>query len=126
VAIAEGLAGRVARTWRRLTPRRRATEWWQREKEDFLNARYTTGYTLTSVSFTLVVVYVALLVPGVSKLIACVAWAALGSVMARLHERAKKRLQPGQPLHDSGLDRCVLIVADRPLTPRPSTCWFMT
>ena len=111
VAIAEGLAGRVARTWRRLAPERHAAELWRREKDDFLNARYTTAYTFTTVSYTLTVVYVALLVPGTGKLIACVAWAVLGAVMARLHERDKKRLQPGQPLHASGLDRWVFIVA---------------
>jgi hypothetical protein len=111
VAIAEGLAGRMARTWRRLTPGRRAAEWWRREKDDFLNARYTTGYTFTTASYMLAVVYIALLVPGAGKLIACVAWAVLGTVMARLHERDKKRLKPGQPLHASGLDRWVFTVA---------------
>ena len=110
VALAEGVAGRLARVWRRLAPGRRVAERWRREKDDFLNARYTIGYTLTAFSYFLVFVYIALLVPGIAKGIACIPWAVLGAVMARIHEQAKKRLPPGEPLPASELDRKVFIV----------------
>ena len=111
VAIAEGLAGRVAQVWTRAAPGRRASEWWQREKNDFLTARFTTGYSLATYSLFLTLVYVVLLVPGIAKTIAFVAWGVLGAVMARLHERDKKRLGPGKPLPATALDRRYFIVA---------------
>lgn len=110
VALAEGVAGRLARAWRRVAPGRRAAELWRREKDDFLNARYTVEYALTSVSYVLVFVYITLLVPGIAKAVACVPWAVLGMVTARIHEQTKKRLPPGEPLPASGLDRKVFIV----------------
>jgi hypothetical protein len=110
VALAEGVAGRVARVWRRLAPGRRVAERWRREKDDFLNARYTIGYSLTTLSYLLVFMYTALLAPGIAKVIVCIAWAVLGAVMARIHEQTKKRLAPGEPLPASELDRKVFIV----------------
>lgn len=110
VALAEGLAGRLARVWRRLAPGRRVAERLRREKDDFLNARYTTGYTLTAFSYFLVFAYIALLAPGIAKPIACIPWAVLGSAMARIHDQTKKRLPPGEPLPASELDRKVFIV----------------
>lgn len=109
-ALAEGVAGRMARVWRRLAPGRRVAERWRRGKDDFLNARYTTGYSLTTLSYFLVFVYSALLAPGFAKAIVCIPWAVLGTVMARIHEQTKKRLAPGEPLAASELDRKVFIV----------------
>jgi uncharacterized membrane protein len=110
VALAEGVAGRLARAWRRAAPGRRAAQLWRQEKDEFLNARYTVGYTLTSASYMLVFAYIALLAPGIAKAVACIPWAVLGAVMARIHEQAKKRLPPGEPLPESRLDRKVFIV----------------
>lgn len=110
VALAEGVAGRLARTWRKLAPGRRAAELWRREKDDFLNARYTVGFTLTCFSYFLVFVYIALLVPGIAKAIVLIPWAVLGSLIARTNEQNKKRLPPGEPLPASGLSRKVFIV----------------
>jgi hypothetical protein len=110
VALAEGAAGRLARAWRRLAPGRRAAQRWRREKDNFLNARYTVGYSLATLSYLLVFVYIALLVPGIAKAIACIPWAVLGVAMARIHEQTKKRLPPGEPLPASELDRKIFIV----------------
>jgi hypothetical protein len=110
VALAEGVAGRLARVWRRLAPGRRVAERWRREKDGFLNARYTIGYSLTTLSYLLVFVYTALLAPGIAKAIVCIPWAVLGAVMARIHEQTKKRLAPGEPLPASELDQKVFIV----------------
>ena len=109
-ALAEGVAGRLARVWRRLAPGRRVAERWRQGKDDFVNARYTTGYSLATLSYFLVFVYSALLAPGIAKAIVCIPWAVLGAVMARIHEQTKKRLAPGEPLPASELDRKVFII----------------
>jgi uncharacterized membrane protein len=111
VALAEGVAGRLARAWRRAAPGRRAARAWRREKDEFLDARYTVGYSLTSFVYVVGFVYIAVLAPGIAKAVACIPWLALGLVMARIHEQAKKRLPPGEPLPASELDRKVFIVA---------------
>jgi hypothetical protein len=110
VALAEGVAGRLARVWRRLAPGRRVAERWRREKDDFLNARYTIGYSLATLSYLLVFVYIALLAPGIAEAVACIPWAVLGTMMARAHQQTKKRLPPREPLPASELDRKVFIV----------------
>jgi hypothetical protein len=110
VALAEGVAGRLARAWRRLALGPQLSERWRREKDEFLNARYTNGYTLAGASYFLVFVYIALLMPGIAKGIACIPWAVLGLVMARIHEQTKKRLPPGDPLPASELDLKVFII----------------
>jgi len=63
VALAEDVAGLLARAWRRAAPGRRAAKLWRREKDEFLNARYTVGYRLTSFVYVLGFVYIAVLAP---------------------------------------------------------------
>lgn len=111
VALAEGVAGRLARVWRRVALSRRLSERWRREKDDFLSARYTIGYTLATSSYFVVFAYIALLVPGIAKGIVSISWVVLGAVMARIHAQTKKRLPPGEPLPASELDWKVFIVA---------------
>jgi hypothetical protein len=82
VALAEGMAGRLARVWRRVALGRRLSERWRREKDDFLSAHYTIGYTLATASYFVAFVYIALLVPGIAKGIVCVPWAVLGPALA--------------------------------------------
>jgi hypothetical protein len=112
VALIEGIGGRLAKGYRRLAPTRRTAQWWRREKDDFLNARFTAGYNLAAFSYFTILIYVLVLVPGVDKWIAYGAWSLVGLAMAQCHKRDRKRNhQPGQPRHATRLDAVIFLPA---------------
>ena len=112
VAIADGLALRLARAWRRLAPGQRAARWLRREREDWAaRPRYTNGYALSAASFWARFVYTGLFIPAPAKWVLLVAEAVTGTIAARRHEQARKTLAPGEPLAATRLDRWIFIVA---------------
>jgi hypothetical protein len=111
VALAEGMAGRLARAYRRWAPVRRTAAWWRREKDDFLHPRYTVGHSLASASYFAILIYLLILVPGTSKWIAWAAWVLIGQAMAWCNQRNRKRFQPRQPVPVTRFDTVIMIFA---------------
>jgi hypothetical protein len=124
VALFEGVAGRMAKSYRRLAPARRTSEWFRREKRNFIYARYTVGYTVAATSYFAVLVYTMVLVPGPAGLAASGVWMLAGVTMAWFHKRATKRLKPGQA-HPATRFDIVLIVLAGPFAYGTSAYMFI-
>ena len=93
VALIEGLGHRLLKAIKRLNLGQRLAKWWRDFKYDFWHARYTLGSSLATYSFAGSLVYMCMLLPGVSKVVAMVSWVLVGCVRASLQKRYVKRCE---------------------------------
>jgi hypothetical protein len=110
VALTEGLGRRLFKTIKRWKADRRLARWWRKEKQDFLNRKYTLGHSLAIYSFSASFAYLAMLLPGNTKIVGAIVWALVGTVRASYQQGYVKHCeQAAEPVRTTRIDAIIFI-----------------